>query len=159
MVFLGLLVTPGTLSRTLAFPWVLLWVVALVGLVPGLLGLSRSRLSMTNDGAVAAVSTSALALASVVVLVGVLALSALASLGLMFYAGRRQSSWILMALFTGWVLGPYAGLLVADRTSGRWSSVARVALYGVMLTSTIGSVAIYAFVTLGPPRPKPWTRR
>ena len=31
---------------------------------------------------------------------------ALASLGLMFYAGRRQWSWILMVLFTGWVLGP-----------------------------------------------------
>ena len=80
---------------------------------------------------------------------------ALASLALMFYAGRRQSSWILMVLFTGWVLGPYAGLLAADRASRRWSAAARVALYGVMLTSTIGSVAIYALVTLGPPRPKP----
>jgi hypothetical protein len=80
---------------------------------------------------------------------------ALASLGLMFYLGRRQSSWILMVLFTGWVLGPYVGLLVADRASGRWSSIARVALYCVMLTSTIGSVAIFAFVTFGPPRPKP----
>jgi len=76
VVFLALLVTPGMLSRTLAFPWVLLWAVALVGLLPGLLGLSRSRLSITNDGGVAAVSTSALALASVVVLLGVLALRA-----------------------------------------------------------------------------------
>jgi len=80
---------------------------------------------------------------------------ALASLSLMYYVGRRQSSWILMVLFTGWVLGPYAGLLIADRASNRWSSLARLALYSVMLASTIGSVAIYAFVALGPPRPKP----
>ncbi len=76
VVFLALLVTPGTLSRTLAFPWVVLWVVAVVGLLPGLLGLLRSRPSITNNGAVVAVSTSALALASVVVLLGVLALRA-----------------------------------------------------------------------------------
>lgn len=78
---------------------------------------------------------------------------ALASLGLMFYIGRRQPSWILIVLFTGWVLGPYAGLLIADRASGRWSPVARLALYCVMLVSTIGSVAIYAFVA--PSRPQP----
>ena len=76
------------------------------------------------------------------------------SLGLMFYVGRRQSSLFLMVLFTGWVLAPYVGLWVADRASGRWSSSVRLALFSVMLTSTIGSVALYAFVVLGPPRPK-----
>ena len=80
---------------------------------------------------------------------------ALVSLGLMFYVGRRQPSLFLMVLFTGSVLGPYAGLLVADRASSRWSAPARLALVSVMLTSTIGSVALYAFVVLGPPRPKP----
>jgi formate-dependent nitrite reductase membrane component NrfD len=75
-VFLVLLVSPGMLSRTLAFPWVLLWAVAFVGLLPGLVGLFTSRPAVTNEGAVAAVSTRALALASVVVLLGVLALRA-----------------------------------------------------------------------------------
>ena len=85
----------------------------------------------------------------------VLLLGALASLGLMFYAGRRQPSWLLIVLFTGWVAGPFAGLLVADRASRRWSRAARLALYSVMLVSTAGSVSIYAFVGLGPPRAKP----
>jgi len=80
---------------------------------------------------------------------------ALASLGLMFYTGRRQPSWILIGLFTGWVLGPYAGLFIADRASTRWSAGARLGLYGVMLVSTIGSVAIYALVVFGPLVSKP----
>jgi hypothetical protein len=80
---------------------------------------------------------------------------AVASLSLMFYTGRRQPSWILIALFTGWVLGPYAGLFIADRASTRWSSGARLGLYGVMLVSTIGSVAIYALVARGPAVTKP----
>ena len=33
------------------------------------------------------------------------------SLALMFYAGRRQPSAILIALFTGWVASPFMGLL------------------------------------------------
>ena len=76
LVFLLLLISPGTLTKTLAFPWILLWVVALVGLLPGLAGLVRSRLSVSPDGAVAAVSTRAVAWAAVVVLLGVLALRA-----------------------------------------------------------------------------------
>lgn len=85
----------------------------------------------------------------------VMVLGALVSLALMFYVGRRQQSWILIVLFTGWVLGPFVGLLAADRASSRWSPAGRLALYCVMLVSTLGSVAIYAFVVLGPPRPKP----
>ena len=77
------------------------------------------------------------------------------SLGLMFYVGRRQPSVLLMVLFTGWVLGPYAGFWIADRWSRAWSPLERGALYIVMLVSAIGSVAVYALVVFGPPRPKP----
>jgi formate-dependent nitrite reductase membrane component NrfD len=76
VAILALLVSAGTLSRTLAYPWLVLWAVALVGLLPGLLGLFRSRPAVTSDGAVVAASTRALAWVSVLVLVGVLALRA-----------------------------------------------------------------------------------
>jgi formate-dependent nitrite reductase membrane component NrfD len=76
VVFLALLVTPGTLSRTLGFPWFILWAVALMGLLPGIIGAFRSRSAATSSGAVVMASTQALAWASVLVLVGILALRA-----------------------------------------------------------------------------------
>jgi formate-dependent nitrite reductase membrane component NrfD len=76
VAFLALLVSAGTLSRTVDFPWLVLWAVALVGLLPGLFGLVRSQPAVSSDGAVAAASTRALAWASVVVLIGILALRA-----------------------------------------------------------------------------------
>ncbi len=76
VAFLALLVSAGTLSRTLEYPWLVLWAVALVGLLPGLVGLFRSRSAVTSDGAVVAASTRALAWVSVVVLIGILALRA-----------------------------------------------------------------------------------
>jgi formate-dependent nitrite reductase membrane component NrfD len=76
VAFLALLVSAGTLSRTIEYPWLVLWAVALVGLLPGLVGLLRSRSAVTSDGAVVAASTGALAWVSVVVLIGILALRA-----------------------------------------------------------------------------------
>jgi hypothetical protein len=84
----------------------------------------------------------------------VMLVGALVSLGIMFYISRRQSSWMLIVLFTGWVLGPYVALMIADRKSGPWTPTARLALYAVMLVSTLGSVAIYVAVVLtGPFKP------
>src|SRR6266511_4284846 len=63
------------------FPWILLWLVALAGLVPGLGGLATRRLaiageSFTGQGTVAAQSALTSVAVPVLVLIGVLALRA-----------------------------------------------------------------------------------
>jgi len=80
---------------------------------------------------------------------------AVGSVGLTLYAGRHNHSRILPALFTLWVLSPFMVLLVASVVSKRWSFPTRAALYIVMLVLTLGSLALYADVALGPPRSKP----
>jgi hypothetical protein len=60
-----------------------------------------------------------------------------------------------MALFTLWVLSPFAALCLADRASKSWPVLTRATLYSLMPVVTLGSLAIYADVALGPPRPKP----
>jgi len=47
------------------------------------------------------------------------------SLALMFHAGRRNPSIVLMGMFTIWVVSPFVGLALADVRSTRWSTRAR----------------------------------
>jgi hypothetical protein len=93
-----------------------------------------------------------LALLRVAALIAVLA-GALGSVGLMLRAGHPPL--FLRVLFAIWVLSPFAVLVFAHSVSKRWSVFTRAALYGVMLAVTLGSLAIYGVVALGPPRPKP----
>jgi hypothetical protein len=79
---------------------------------------------------------------------------AVGSVGLMLYAGRRNNSRILLVLFALWVLSPYMALVWANMFSKSWSVITRATLYSVMLVLALGSLAIYAYVALGPPRPK-----
>ena len=83
------------------------------------------------------------------------AAGAAGSVGLMLYVGRRNPSRILLALFVTWVLSPFIALVLADLVSKRWPVRTRTALYVLALVLTLGSVAIYADVAFGPPRPKP----
>jgi len=76
------------------------------------------------------------------------------SLGLMLHAGRRNDSRVLLVLFTIWVLSPFVALVFADVVSKRWSVLTRAMLHSVMLVLTLGSLAIYGDVALGPPRAK-----
>jgi formate-dependent nitrite reductase membrane component NrfD len=76
VAFVLTLVPAGTLGQAFGFPWILLWVVAFASLVPGLRGLVTPRLSVTPEGAVAVQSARAVAAASGLVLIGVLALRA-----------------------------------------------------------------------------------
>ena len=78
---------------------------------------------------------------------------AVGSLGLMLHTGRRQSSLILIGLFTIWVLSPFVALVCAHVVSKRWSALTRTTLYGLMLLLTLSSLASYGYVALGPPRP------
>lgn len=76
------------------------------------------------------------------------------AVGLTLYAGRHNTSRLLMLIFAIWVLSPFVALVWAYAVSVRWSPSTRATLYGVMLLTAIATLAIYACVALGPPRPK-----
>jgi formate-dependent nitrite reductase membrane component NrfD len=84
VVFVLTLVTPGALDDAFGFPWILLWLVALAGLLPGLARLFTARLAVTSEGAVVAEGTLASAWVAWLVLLGVLALRAAAILSAQF---------------------------------------------------------------------------
>jgi len=74
----------------------------------------------------------------------------------MLYIGRRNPSFLLLVLFTGWVLSPFVALLLAHRVANRWPVPGR-ALDALALFLSLGSLAIYTtvFVT-SPPKPAFW---
>jgi formate-dependent nitrite reductase membrane component NrfD len=74
VVFLLTLIDDGTLDEAFAMPWLLLWLVAVAGMLPGLFGLAVGRLRVAAEGAAERVLVWA-AVPSLV-LVGVLALRA-----------------------------------------------------------------------------------
>jgi polysulfide reductase chain C len=76
VVLLLTLLGDGTLDTALAFPWLLLWIVAVAGMLPGLRGLAVGGLRATGEGAAAAGRTAAWAAVPALVLIGVLALRA-----------------------------------------------------------------------------------
>jgi hypothetical protein len=84
-----------------------------------------------------------------------LLVGAVGSVGLTLHAGwRKDSPRVLLALFAIWVLSPFAALVVANIVSKGWPVITRATLYSVMLILTLGSLAIYGDVALGPPRAK-----
>jgi polysulfide reductase chain C len=71
------LIDDGTLGDAFGFPWILLWLVALIGMLPGLSSLAGDRIRVSPRGPVAAIErVPAWVLAPSLVLVGVLALRA-----------------------------------------------------------------------------------
>jgi formate-dependent nitrite reductase membrane component NrfD len=76
VVFVLTLVDDGTLDQAFGFPWLLLWLVALAGMLPGLRDLVGDRLRVTAGGTVAVERASVWVAAPWLVLVGVLALRA-----------------------------------------------------------------------------------
>jgi hypothetical protein len=56
-----------------------------------------------------------------------------ASLLFMYRVGHRNPSFVLMLLFTVWVLSPFVALLVSAMVSARWTAPSRAALYGSCL--------------------------
>jgi formate-dependent nitrite reductase membrane component NrfD len=76
VVFVLTLVPAGALDDAFGFPWILLWLVAFAGMVPGLRGLLGSRLAVTGEGAVVAQPAAAAVAVPGLVLLGVLALRA-----------------------------------------------------------------------------------
>jgi formate-dependent nitrite reductase membrane component NrfD len=84
VVFALTLVAAGTLDDAFGFPWILLWLVAFAGLLPGLARLVTARPAVTSEGAVVAEATSASAAMPWLVLLGVLALRAAVILSAQF---------------------------------------------------------------------------
>jgi hypothetical protein len=74
---------------------------------------------------------------------------AAASLGFMLDAGRRNPSRLLVLLFAGWVLSPFAAAVLAWLKSERWSALIHATLYGMMLVVALVSVGVYGAVGLG----------
>jgi hypothetical protein len=75
-VFVVTLIDDGTLDDAFGMPWTLLWLVALLGMLPGLRSLAGERLSVTGGGTVAATRATSLTVAPALVLIGVFALRA-----------------------------------------------------------------------------------
>jgi formate-dependent nitrite reductase membrane component NrfD len=76
VVFVLTLIDDRTLDEAFAFPWLLLWLVALAGIVPGIRDLARRGLRVTPGGGLAVGRVPAWVVVPALVLVGVLALRA-----------------------------------------------------------------------------------
>jgi formate-dependent nitrite reductase membrane component NrfD len=79
VIFAITLIPAGAVDEAFGYPWILLWLVALAGLVPGVGGLLPGRLAVTTEGvAVSAHPVSAVRSFAIIglVLIGVLALRA-----------------------------------------------------------------------------------
>jgi formate-dependent nitrite reductase membrane component NrfD len=74
VLFALTLISPGTLGDAFGLPWILLWLVAFAGLLPGLGGLVTGRLAVTGDGVVVSQPAVASMAGPGLVLIGVLAL-------------------------------------------------------------------------------------
>jgi len=81
-------------------------------------------------------------------------IAALASVVLILYGGRRNSSGVLLILFVIWVLSPFVGLALANRTSTRWPVGVHTALHTVMLVVAGASLPIYVNAVLISPHAK-----
>jgi hypothetical protein len=97
-------------------------------------------------------STYTLSILRIVALLAVLT-GAGCSLGMMLYAGRKNDSVLLIAIFVIWVLAPFIALLVTIFISKRWSVQTRTRLYMLTLILTAGSLLGYSGV-FSPPGTK-----
>lgn len=73
------------------------------------------------------------------------------SVALMLYAGRHNDLRLLKALFTVWVLSPFAALGWAHAASRRWIPASRALLYSLTIGVTLGSLVLYGARVLWPP--------
>jgi hypothetical protein len=80
---------------------------------------------------------------------------AIAAAALVLWTGRHNRSALLVAMFVVWDVLPFAMLVVLLRRSVYWRSPVRAVLPMVTLLITLLSLAIYALVAFGPPRPQP----
>jgi len=78
------------------------------------------------------------------------AIGAALALALMLYVGKGNDSRLLLALFSLWILVPFAMLLSAWTRSRAWPTAVRTALHLVMVGIPVITVGVYASVAFGP---------
>jgi formate-dependent nitrite reductase membrane component NrfD len=76
LVFVVTLIPAGTQGEVFGFPWLLLWVVVLIGLAPAFGPVAPARLAATGNGAMSVAVARPAVVAPSLVLIGVLALRA-----------------------------------------------------------------------------------
>ena len=78
-------------------------------------------------------------------------LGSVGSVALTLYAGHRNPSRVLIAIFAVWVLVPYVAAMVIARSrpSGERGRV----LDGAVVLMAAGSLGVYGWRVFGPPRP------
>jgi hypothetical protein len=75
------------------------------------------------------------------------------AVGSMLWVGRRNDSYLLLAVFAIWVSWPFVMLLATQGVFARtWRALTRVVLDVLMIATAAGTLAAYASVALGPPR-------
>jgi hypothetical protein len=84
----------------------------------------------------------------IAIILGVI--GAVGSLYFMFNAGRHQKFVILLTLFNGWVLSPYAGFFFADKISTGWNIAARSKCWWLLIIISITALVCYSGVLLPP---------
>lgn len=70
-------------------------------------------------------------------------IGAAGSLGFTIYTGRHNNSILLMAMFAVWVLSPFAGLWLAERTAERTAPGMASAMRASALVIMVCSLGIY----------------
>jgi hypothetical protein len=75
-------------------------------------------------------------------------LGAAASLAFTLYAGRHNRSVLLVALFAGWVLLPYLGLIAADCSAARARRDIASAIHASAVLLALVPPAIYGVVSI-----------
>jgi FtsH-binding integral membrane protein len=82
------------------------------------------------------------------------AVGALGSVCLMLMAGLHPPV-LLVVLFIGWVLAPFAALVLAIILSRRWSEFTKNTVYAVTFVVAICSLAVYGYVLVRPAASQP----
>ena len=80
--------------------------------------------------------------------------AAIGSLYFMLNVGHNNKSIILIGMFAGWVLSPFAGMFFSNKISNRWANPERVLIYWLIIAISIASVVAYSGVFI-PPETKP----
>jgi hypothetical protein len=81
----------------------------------------------------------------------VLWIGAVGSLGFTVYAGRHNPSVLLIVLFAGWVVSPFAGLWLAERNAERVPRGIAASMRGSALVIMVCSLGIYGATVISGP--------